>query len=157
MGYTHYWRRKPSGIFNDNDWAKYVESMQALFDVAAERGLNLVGPDDSEEPYAYKGEVLFNAAPPDGYEDFYMAQEDFPYVVDDDGLSFHFCKTRKSEYDQVVVAALLAAKICFGDDIVLDSDGDIANESHADGVLLLEQTEQFNSNGIYQAAEHMFG
>ena len=51
-------------------------------------------------------------------------------------MAFNFCKTARKSYDKYVVACLILAKLCFGNDVKISSDGDL--EDWEEGKELIE-------------------
>jgi hypothetical protein len=118
MGYTHYWR-KPKGLSEDK-WAKYLKDVKKL--LKGSRGVIQFESDENRCP-AINHYVRFNGIEEDGHETFVLCRDE---------SDFDFCKTACKPYDKYVTACLILAKLHFGDEISISSDGDREdwNEGH---------------------------
>ena len=134
MGYTHYWY-KPAELPQDK-WDAFLDSVKKI----VEEGSAILCFEYDQpdvKPKLGKDIVRFNGRDDDGHETFYFArkQESGGMPPNDRGLYFNCCKTARKPYDYYVVEVLKLAKQCFGDDIVLKSDGDVfSDESDDDDV-----------------------
>ncbi len=81
-----------------------------------------------KKPLANSKLVRFNGIREDGHETFYFdrVQEVADYL-DDKTMAFGFCKTAQKPYDCYVTACLIWAKMVFGSDVRISSDGEIAD------------------------------
>ena len=126
MGYSHYYftRReadmKPRAVIED------IGALTDAWPLPLERTIDRAGicvngaGDEQAEAFAW---------PPDMFEQEGQPQEWF----------YEFVKTNRCDYDPVVVASLIAVKHHLGDDVVIDTDGDIPDE-WADGIALYVRT-----------------
>ena len=106
MGYTHYWTIG-NGI-EQADWDKFLVGARQIIETADAAGIAL--QDDSA------GAAIFiNGVGASAHESFVITSED---------VGFNFCKTAQKPYDTVVTAILIHAKVIFGKNIDIKSDGE---------------------------------
>lgn len=125
MGFTRSWYKKPS--LPPDRWKAFMVDVEKLIQALSEKApVCRESSQPALPPTVGDALVRFNGRGNKGYETFF-----FPRTVLDlrtasmhDGRVFGFCKTEKRPYDLVVASVLLAAKYHFGDDILIDSDGD---------------------------------
>lgn len=125
MGYTHYCTQKSKLAQNKfNEFSRLVEK--------------LLNTEDARDILAYEHDVIdrpaeitnqlvcFNGKGEDGHETFIFSRiteiEDYH---EDKKRAFGFCKTARKPYDKYVVAVLILAKLIFGKDVTISSDGEI--------------------------------
>jgi hypothetical protein len=126
MGYTHYWRRPK--ILDAKKFKDFSADCKKLADAA---GVELCGDtgEGQDLPDFDDTFVYLNGVGKYGHEPFVIQQEfpseqyGSPARIDDYGLYFAFCKTRREPYDLVVCGCLIRFKHHFGDAVVVDSDG----------------------------------
>lgn len=124
MGYTHYWYKKPE--LPVGAWDAFVAKCRLIIDQAKKDGIKVTGGMGVGRPTITGQTVRFNGAPPDDYETFEFRREVeyAAHELDAQGRMFDFTKTENKPYDPVVCACLIAAKVSFGDDIRVSSDGE---------------------------------
>ena len=93
MGYTHYWHRETLWI-PENLWAKALERVRPLIERAEKAELIHDVQVDGDM-------IFFN-----GQCETFVVEREFRGSVYN-GITFSFCKTRRRDYDPVVVACLL--------------------------------------------------
>jgi hypothetical protein len=116
MGYTHYWS------YNGREKTIPVEAVshiRALAETAYRAGLIQRDYDDPSKPTINRHEVRFNGVREGIHETFYFAP--------DDRLSFHFCKTARKPYDEIVMKVLLILGH-YLDGLEISSDGEFEVE-----------------------------
>jgi len=116
MGYTHYWseKQKPKKIP-----AQAVKIIKEIVDEAYKEGIIQKDYNEKKPPIVNEKEIIFNGVGEDGHETFY-------YSVNERD-SFHFCKTARKPYDEVVMKVLIVlAKYLPA--IRVYSDGDFEEE-----------------------------
>jgi hypothetical protein len=64
---------------------------------------------------------------------------------------FGFCKTAQKPYDVCVVACLILAKIHFGNDVKITSDGEVSDWE--EGAKLVKKVTSYNFN-MYQGKDY---
>lgn len=125
MGYTHYWHKKDES--NKQNYSKAIEHIRDIVFYSAAILGNYNG-DIGSVPEIYNDKYIkFNGIGDQSCETFYL-----PLNLDD-LKDFDFCKTRRREYDQVVVACLTVLKH-FCPNMYISSDGE--NEDLEDGLKL---------------------
>lgn len=125
IGYTHYWRRKPTldahrFTLAVNDAKKLVERLQVRDGYRLQRDY-----EDAGEPAFGPDKVEFNGGDANGYEDFHLPRvytERF-ITPDPDGRLFAFCKTAHRPYNSAVIGCLIVFAHHFGNDFRVSSDG----------------------------------
>jgi len=123
MGYTHYWRQNK--ILPENQWAYFKELAEQVIQEVQSNNIELVFEHDKAQlkPLVSDSLIQFNGVGDNGHETFY-----FPIRSSEEnseeGKCFNFCKTARKDYDVAVVAMLIMAKIAFGDNVSISSDGD---------------------------------
>jgi hypothetical protein len=122
MGYTHYWRRKPTLDSNN-----FLDFSKDIIKIVQGVGMLLAYEyDEPTRPPQIDGDLIrFNGVGKDGHETFYFEREaNTKYQKPGENEIFSFCKTAQKPYDLMVTAALIAAKHHFGIDIKVSSDGE---------------------------------
>jgi len=123
MGYTHYWYR-PRLL----DALKFRAFRIDLEKVVWRSGVNVVDVALTDEGVLFAG----------GCEALKIDQAFAGRSVrSGEDRCFDFCKTEGMKYDALVVAALLLAKMHFGSDFNLTSDGRLDKDPFKCGVALL--------------------
>jgi hypothetical protein len=123
MGYTHYWDTKPT--ITKAKWDSFTKAVKILL-----KGVTVIQKEytDSAKPVINSREVRFNGIEDDGHETFYMKRVDKPSAWSEDKtVVFNFCKTARKPYDKYATATLLLAHLYLGDEISIDSDGDVSD------------------------------
>ena len=121
MGYTHYWRLKPTILPTEA-----VLLLGELLWDAYTRGVVQYEFDDPQPPLVSDTKIRFNGVGEQGHETFY-------FLATGDGAAgrgwaFQFCKTARKPYDEVVMQVLIVLKHYLGAAITVTSDGDFAVE-----------------------------
>jgi hypothetical protein len=136
MGYTHYFYTVPSlGKSNFKIFAKVANNIlsteEAKATICYERDKVNKKPEITNEV------VRFNGKGDDGHETFMFSREtEVRSYQEDKTMAFNFCKTAQKSYDKYVVACLILAKLYFGNDVKISSDGDL--EDWEEGKQLVE-------------------
>ena len=128
MGFTHYFRI-PEELEKDKfeKLRTLAKRMQLAMGVKATIGGGF--HDEEANPEFTKKRIWFNGVKDLGHETMYIPQKlpkgDKPYFSknEETGLVFHFCKTARKPYDELVVGVLVALKELYGDSVKLGSDG----------------------------------
>ena len=121
MGYTHYWRLKPTILPTEA-----VLVLGELLWHAYTRGVVQYEFGDPQPPLVSDTEIRFNGVGEQGHETFHFLA---PAVGRPDSVrTFQFCKTARKPYDQVVMQVLIVLKHYLGDAISVTSDGDFEVE-----------------------------
>ena len=82
----------------------------------------------SKKPEVTSKYIRFNGKLEQGHETFFFSRiTEIQNYQSDKSMAFSFCKTARKEYDKFVTACLIYAKLIFGNDIRISSDGDIAD------------------------------
>ena len=112
MGYTHYFRKK-DGLTEAN-WGGFTEDVKKVL----KDGKDIIQFEYDEDAPAIANDhyVRFNGIEDEGHETF---------VLDYEKSRFDFCKTARKPYDKYVTACLILAKVHFGNEITVSSDGDL--------------------------------
>ena len=103
MGYTHYWKNKPSFSKHSVAWNNFIKDAEDILLVT--ESLQLVRAEFDQLdmiPEVGENRIKFNGIGEDGHETFIINRED-----DED---FEFCKTARKPYDKIVTAILALAK-----------------------------------------------
>ena len=80
----------------------------------------------SKKPEVTSKYIRFNGKLEQGHETFFFSRiTEIQNYQSDKSMAFSFCKTARKEYDKFVTACLIYAKLIFGNDIRISSDGDI--------------------------------
>lgn len=137
MGYSHYLYRKQK--LNRKVFKAFSEDVKkALYasGIPLSYRANGVKVDGFQ---ADESVINFNGVGLNGHENFYMLANFEPtqYDIKDDDKYFCFCKTAEKPYDVCVVATLILAKLHFGDDVKVTSDG--KKEEWEDGLQLAKK------------------
>lgn len=139
MGFTHYiYRKNP---LNKSDWKEFKEDVAKVLGVSKVPLTYLTELGDVEGFEANEDVVNFNGKGYDSHETFYLQRRISDSELDEgtkDGFIFNFCKTNQKPYDICVVATLILAKMHFGKNVRVASDGSI--EDWRDGKNLVENT-----------------
>lgn len=84
--------------------------------------------DIDTKPEINKDHVRFNGKLEQGHETFMLTRtQEIQSYLKDQTMAFEFCKTRQDPYDKFVVACLIWAKMVFGNDVKISSDGEISD------------------------------
>lgn len=142
MGYTHYWRRTALP-FTDADWTVVKAGISLILIGATLKGVKLTGLGEQpfDDPAAIVGcarpgneFIVFNGAGRDAHETFLLEQVNEPELehlradLDNEGMTFQFCKTARKPYDVAVVAALCYLASEYPGHVTrVASDGDAAD------------------------------
>ncbi len=122
MGYTHYWRLKPTTLPTEA-----LVTIGKLLGRAYHRGIIQREYDDPRPPFVSDTKIRFNGVGENGHETFFFTsipEQGQPA----NGRTFQFCKTARKPYDQVVMQVLIVLKYYLGEAITVTSDGDFAVE-----------------------------
>lgn len=129
MGYTHYWRR-PVGPEDRAKFQALGSDVKRIIEEAKKRQITIAGPSGQGEPEFNERFFAFNGrAPKLDHESFsWNVKVERPAYYDHYGHPadeplFDFCKTARKPYDAVVTAVLIRAKVIYGDDLWVGSDG----------------------------------
>jgi hypothetical protein len=135
LGYTHYHYQKP--VLNQKKFDRFSEAVNKLLESDEAKQLLALESDNEFAPASVTNqEVRFNGKGEDGHETFLFKRE--TKVADyqeDKKMAFSFCKTARKPYDKYVVACLIVAKIIFGKDVKISSDGEIENWQEGKGLV----------------------
>jgi hypothetical protein len=124
MGYTHYWERDPQKESPDA-FGRFALDVQQLVLLAQSKGVALGDGFGENEPVFTEGYFAFNGAGELSHETFHWgAIPENPEWRAEEPMTFDFCKTNMKPYDAVVTAALIRAKVIYGDAITVSSDGE---------------------------------
>lgn len=117
MGYTHYWKIKKT------DADLFKEAVELFKDHLADIPSEIVLCDGwgtaGTKPLISDDEISFNGEGELGHETCHI---ELGYQ------RFNFCKTARKPYDLAVCVCLLCFKAVYGDDMELESDGDMDTE-----------------------------
>ena len=96
MGYTHYWKlgQKPTPA----QWKRFTTAVSKIVELSNVQVQ--FEYDEASPPQIDDERVRFNGVDEDGHETFFIEPED---------VEFNFCKTAHKDYDEIVVACLIAA------------------------------------------------
>ena len=108
MGYTHYFNHEQ---LSQDKWDNLTKDVKELF-VDSKDTIQL-NDDDSDFPKVNGDIIFFNGIANDGGETFVFTRK----------RQNTFCKTFQRPYDKYVVAVLLLAKLHFGDEVNVRTDG----------------------------------
>lgn len=121
MGYTHQWEMSADPRLA-NEFLKFIGDVAAIVRQAIAQGIQLTIEGEIVDPDRWEWEslmhqnrrIFLNGVGEEEHEDF---------LLEFNGKDF--CKTRQKPYDRVVVAILIALYNRFGNDIEIDSDGNL--------------------------------
>lgn len=113
MGYTHYWTIKEE--LTPARFREWTDGVKIIVETAIEAGIPVGNGFGVDAPAIDEYLVALNGVGEGGHETFGIAFDD---------LGFDFCKTAQKPYDAVVTASLIHAKVIFGKDIDIKSDGE---------------------------------
>ncbi|KAM0180341.1 hypothetical protein ACHAPF_002513 [Botrytis cinerea] len=116
MGYTHYWQVKDQKTWS-NIWPQLISDANLIIKTL-EKSAPLLDETDNYYLPTIECGIFINGQ--DEHEDFILTQFK--------SFGFNFCKTARKEYDAVVTAILMRAKMLAGDEFGLFSDGDWDDE-----------------------------
>lgn len=126
MGYRHHWYKKSN--IAETKWNIFIEDVKNLL-VKPECSLYYEFDQIDKPPQVDENIVRFNGGGEEGHETFLIyrqtAKFDSCLSSGRDGAIFSCCKTNNKPYDNYVVACLILAKMHFGNDFRITSDGDI--------------------------------
>lgn len=118
MGYTHYFE------FEKSVDTFYEEVLEKIRKITNKYQDILQLEFDDESPELIKPNLIqFNGVGEDGHETFYL----------EPSTGFNFCKTARKPYDLPVCEVLLVLKDCYGERLMLNSDGFFLRDGNLDG------------------------
>lgn len=125
MGYTHYWERRV-GTGSAEQYGRLALGVlnicrvaEATYGIETADALGTLG----SQPEFTEAYFAFNGADGGACESFFFrAKLDDVEIISND-WAFECTKTRGLPYDCVVTAALIRAKVIYGDNIRVSSDG----------------------------------
>ena len=134
-GYSHHWAIHRE--FTPSEWSHIVLETARIIQKAKEAGVEVGNESGHGSPTLNRQMIVFNGAPPDEYETFYLSQtpdkhdldmyQRFVQVGDEDEdgptIARGFCKTNGKPYDDVVVSVLAVAQKTAPEAITVTSDG----------------------------------
>jgi hypothetical protein len=135
MGYTHYWRVRPTA-----DAGAWREALVEAAEIVRHSPVSLAGWDGNGEPELSEDGIRFNGVGELAHETFELLAdparyEPAPWGESIPGYVFSFCKTARKPYDIVVTALLAALHDRLGPSVIIvTSDGD--PQDWADGCQL---------------------
>ena len=136
MGYTQYIYSKPE--LEVVKWKEYTDGVSKILALDTKNILAREYDDTSKKPEINSNYVIFNGKEDKGHETFMFSRvTKVADYLSNKKMSFSFCKTARKPYDKFVVACLIYAKIVFGKDVKISSDGDIKDWQA--GKLLVEK------------------
>jgi len=115
MGYTHYFPH--TEIIDSETWSAIVKDCKKLVEASTVPIANWDG-EPGTEPEFTDSEISFNGVGNEAHESFVLCRS--PEEGD-----FHYCKTSRKPYDEVVCACLIAYYFWSPDTIEISSDGDL--------------------------------
>lgn len=123
MGYTHYFRTSPS--IPEDKFVKLAVATRKFLDGETDIRSEC---DEDAPPIISSDLIRFNGIGNDGHETFYLARESTPREWEKDKSTvFNFCKTARKPYDKYVTGVLSLAQEILGKDILVSSDGGVAD------------------------------
>ncbi len=123
MGYTHYMRQKPG--LNQKKFTEFAEYVEQLLSTDEAKEMLAFEYDQPNKPVKVTDQVIwFNGKGDEGHETL-VIQRKVKASGSVSGKAFSFCKTARKPYDKYVTACYLLAKIVFGEDVIISSDGEI--------------------------------
>lgn len=126
MGYTHYHYTKPE--LDVKKWKQFTDGVKKILALDTGNILAREYDDTGKKPEVTSKHVRFNGKNDEGHETFMLSR--ISKVADyqsDKSMAFNFCKTARKEYDKFVTACLIYAKLIFGDDVIISSDGEVVD------------------------------
>lgn len=147
MGYTHYYSISPADV-TPEQFVEFGQAVIALIEASDEPVAREYDRPD-ESPMIGEGVVMFNGIGEEGHETFYLsvippecpspgvfalshremsveqrcAVMEWSDYIEQGERRREFCKTARKGYDEIVGAALIAAKAIFGNAFSFSSDG----------------------------------
>ncbi|KAJ8070831.1 hypothetical protein OCU04_001192 [Sclerotinia nivalis] len=126
MGYTHYWKVTQQNKWTEI-WPQLIRDTNLIIKTLEDSAPLLDEKDNYHLPTVEHG-IRINGQ--NAHEDFILTEHN--------SAGFNFCKKARKEYDAVVAAILMRAKMLAGDAFALSSDGywDEYEWEHALGVYV---------------------
>lgn len=126
MGYSHYWYR-PFGHEDRDAFRRLGTDALAIIRKASALGVEVAGWNGLGAPEFTEVSFSLNGSGDDACETFAWQSRAYGWH-DGDEVVFDCCKTRRNDYDAVVCAILIRAKVIYGDAVRVSSDGEWSDE-----------------------------
>ena len=128
MGFTHYFYCKPK--LNKSDFKAFASDVEKVLKLSGVP-LSHIDTKEDQEGFEVTDELInFNGVGDNGHETFLFQRDTLvreAELTPRNGLVFNFCKTNQKPYDLCVTATLILAKMHFGKDVKISSDGDASD------------------------------